>query len=289
MQPLIDKMVWDYDLRKRVKKPMPWKWSYSKLEQWITCRYKMYREHVLLDVVKGKSDPFAIGSGVHDALEQMVIDNAIGMLRDTAHYVNIYRTSCFNNDDLANPSKVDDFQWMIGNYMSKSTNMPVPLKRETPIKQGRNISHYWTEFFGTLNWEDKYYGDKIELTVKGDVLTDKYENVDWKTGSGAYKPDVLSNPFAPKALQLTLYAFWTYLEFGIIAPAKWILLRKDCKKITPYEFTPTLEIFEGLDQHMNFHNAQFIQALYDSSQMYRTGNGSTDPQCRWCNYKKMCR
>lgn len=307
-----------------------WTWSGSKLTKAMTCWYQLFRDHLIHQAVPGQNNAFAIGSGVHDALEQISIDyaenallidmtfddkgNDVPFCHNTEKYAAIARNSTLDSKDLEKRKLKDgeippeeQAASIVRKYIdycldeSNGVYFLKPMRRREPVNRKINGQwkkhNWWTEFWGDIFLEDKFFGGNIQIKIKGDILTENLSVVDWKTASKPYTIKEIENPLAGKGLQLTTYGVWSVQNTEQYGNNGWMTLVKENLsnhqkfKVQPISYQMTPEIVEGFNQLVNQINREFILQLIEyqkTKKDFRRGGNGKDGCCWFCPHKAFC-
>lgn len=294
----------------------PWTWSPSKLVTWDEgCHYAFFRDHILHEDSFTKNNAFALGTGVHAALEQISIDYADGLLDPCGYraYTDLaFRTT--KADDRRceadfvrfnqNPPEVDASA-MIQHYLDRGKFIkPLKANPQDWNAPSENIGgkwvkkRYWSEFFGNIVVPDTALGGVIKITLKADGISENYEGYDWKTSSAKYRYDDIKNPIAGKGLQITSLGVWTYSTFGKLTKNGWVVLVKPNEKkgikfdVQPIFFQMTEDIITEFYKKIVKINKEFMIELSgyinEGKDFKRCGDGRTG-KCYMCKKNYLCR
>lgn len=170
------------------------KWSFSKLDCWMTCQQKF--KNIYLDGQRGaiKSDPMAIGTGIHDFLEQFSLNRQL----TREQFREIYLKSALGENCLVNKDEPAKFTYMIDDYL-KAGKVLTPK-----IRHGKAM----TETFFTLDC-----GSGVLCNGKIDIITEKDNVVDYKTSKKPYDPAEVKSILTGKGFQLSIYAAAYHMMF----------------------------------------------------------------------------
>ena len=268
----------------------------------MECPFAFWQEYIKLNVVKGKNNAFAIGSGIHDAIEQMTLDKVQEGLKPVQHYEAVYRNSALNSDDLmpvtmlkrggkevpfTGEQVVGHYENIIGSYYN-SGQILTPKKRAKPYKG----SWYYTEGWGRLHIDD------FDVVIKTDIITDK-AIVDYKTGSKKFSVDEVNEPLKPKGLQASVYGSWFYQEFGFCPYTGFQVIGKhDTSNPKSTQFfvqvlgflmtesivRDTIQLIRGCHEWFKYY---LSIKKFPSNPEY-SKSGCLSGKCYFCNYKRYC-
>ena len=296
----------------------PWAWSPTTLMEWGDCNFKVFMDKVLHRSSFGRSNALALGNGIHAATETISIDYADGKMPNLPENRSKYTDIAFEfakTDKSRDPSAFhkwgsttpeDDAVNVIKLYLDRGQFVKPLLvqphhKRPPSHKVGGKwvTKKYWTEFYGQMFLPDLHYGGSVQVNVKGDVLTEDYKCLDWKSASKPYVPSELSNPVAGKGLQLSSYGVWTHQNFdGKLTENGWsVLIKPNPSKNIEFDvqnlkFQMTEEIVKAYVRQVSIINKEFIESLrnyIENKTEFKRGGNGCDGICYFCAHKPYCR
>lgn len=265
-----------------------WTWSASKVRRFTECPFRFFKEFIQLEVSYTKNPAFAIGEGIHEAVEQMSLDRAIGMSveeikKNINKYIVIYVEACRNSSNYEESYNIEEFANMIPYYIDNARIL-TPKKRKIPVSRKINgvwTKHwYWTEGWGDLKLP---FTDTI-LKLKIDIVTENEAIVDYKTSSSKYSKKAIAKYLEDPALQLSIYGCWFVQEFGIYPTVAWQVIDKKCNFIQEVGFKTNQSITRDTLNLLKHTHTDFLKYLGKGDFPAWREKGD----CYNCSYKRYC-
>jgi len=240
-----------------------WKWSFTKLDCWLSCQLKF--KHIYLDKRAGeiKSDPMAIGSGIHYFIERYSLDNDLSL----ESLENIYLKEARSQSSLVDPDAPLEYKFLVKKYMESG-------KVLTPKT---HFSKKLTEEFFTIDC-----GNGVMCNGKTDITTEKDWVVDYKTSNKLYTRDDLTVYDSGKGMQLTIYAANYLQKFGELPKGVGfqLIMKKDGAVVNLGTNRTVKQIEEVKDKIVR------IDGQMKGTKTFLKAR--TQYACRWCDFKHEC-
>lgn len=246
-------------------------WSFSKLSTFEECPKKFRFIYVDQKQSQIKSDPMAIGEGVHDFTEFYSI-NHDASLEDCQE---VYKRAALKATSLVDDKKVNYHLPIVEWYM-RSGKVLTPYRSPNEDKP-------LTEKWFRLNCGDGLYcNGKIDIVTKNECI------VDYKSAKTKYTEKEAAEVHQivrGKGLQLTIYAAAFYQWFKRMPKKVGLqVIPKDYSKIQNIGSTRTLANFEAVKKYISNANQRYL--YMKELGVFPKG---LDPKCFWCNFRDECR
>lgn len=246
-------------------------WSFSKLSTFDECPKKF--RFIYVDKLQGqiKSDPMAIGEGVHDFTEFYSMNHNASLEECEARYIH---AAC-RATSLVNESKVDLHLPIVKWYMESG-------KVLTPFRSPNDDKPL------TEKWFKLDCGDGLRCNGKIDIVTENECIVDYKSAKTMYtkqEADEVHEIISGKGLQLTIYTA-AFVQWFDRLPKKVGLqvIPKDYSEIQNIGSIRTLEDIETVKKYIRNAHSRYLLMLEAG-----TFPKGLNAKCFWCSFREECR
>lgn len=246
------------------------RWSYTKNEMFRECPRKFQYEFILKQTYIIKSDAMAIGEGIHKFLEEKAKNDAL----TADDCVPIYLETALGSKSMVNPKLIEEKVDVVYYYFMYNRFIK-PL-----IIDGKPMVEY------SFKWQ---CNEKCLVSGKIDIISEKWNVVDYKTGTKPYTAKEMAIPEYDKGVQPTIYSAVVYNDFGVLPNlCGYQVIDKDMM-FAPQNigFKPTLESIDNIKK--------IICSTYDKFENYGNKFGelllwpkNDFAKCYWCSYRALC-